>query len=30
VKGDLNGDGASEFMIKVMSPAKLTGADFIL
>lgn len=30
VKGDLNGDGASEFMIKVMSSTKLTAGDFIL
>jgi serralysin len=30
VKGDLNGDGASEFMIKVMSSTKLAAGDFIL
>lgn len=30
VKGDINGDGASEFMIKVMGPAAPTAADFIL
>lgn len=30
VKGDINGDGASEFMIKVMGPATPTVDDFIL
>ncbi|HEY9236648.1 MAG TPA: calcium-binding protein [Phenylobacterium sp.] len=30
VKGDINGDGASEFMIKVMGPAIPTADDFIL
>ena len=30
VKGDINGDGASEFMIKVMGTTAPTVADFIL
>ncbi|WP_293677602.1 glycosyl hydrolase [uncultured Phenylobacterium sp.] len=29
VKGDINGDGASDFMIKFGSPVSLTAADFI-
>jgi Ca2+-binding RTX toxin-like protein len=30
VKGDINGDGASEFMIKVMGSSTLTATDFVL
>ena len=29
-KADLNGDGASEFMLNVYSPTQLTSSDFIL
>jgi len=30
VKGDINGDGASDFMLNVYSPTSLTSGDFIM